>query len=301
MSQVFSDKTMTAENEAVSEGGCHRDRPLVIVRGAGDIATGAIQKLRRAGFDILCTEIARPSAIRRYVALSEAVYDGVCTIEDVTARLCTDYEEARKAMGRGEVALMIDPDCASAKILKPDVVVDAILAKKNLGTHRGMAPCTVAIGPGFVAGEDVDIVVETMRGHQLGRLIFEGSAIPNTGVPGLVAGHAEDRVIHAPASGTIENKTAIRDIVREGQILAVIHTPEGSEVPIPATIDGVLRGLIRDGFSFKKGFKIADIDARLDQVQNCDTISDKARCVGGGALEAVLLLLVRRGYCICQR
>lgn len=178
------------------------------------------------------------------------------------------------------------------KQLHPIAVVDAILAKKNLGTTRDMAPITIALGPGFTAGEDVDVVIETMRGHRLGRIIKEGSAIPNTGIPGVIKGFGKERVIHSPAKGILRNICHITDMVSKGQLLAKIETPEGTIVDVPASMDGLLRGLIRDGYPVTKGFKIADIDLRAEEYDNCFTISDKARCIAGGVLEALLYLKI---------
>ncbi len=262
-----------------------REDNLIIVRGAGDIATGTIQKLVRAGYFVLATEVDRPSAIRRQVALSEAVYEGSFTVEDITAVCVESIAEARKVMNTGQVAILVDPSCKLLSELQPLAVVDAILAKKNLGTTREMAPITVALGPGFEAGAEVDVVIETMRGHDLGRLIFRGRAKPNTGVPGMIEGMGKERVIHAPASGIISDRAAISDIIEKDQIIAEIDG-----FPVIATMDGVLRGLIRDGFRVHQGLKIADIDPRASEKENCFTISDKARCIGGAVLEAVLLL-----------
>ena len=262
---------------------------LVIIRGGGDIATGTIYKLRRCGYKVLVLEIDKPSAIRRNVAFSEAVYEGSWKVEDITARLAKNIEEAEEIMEAGDVAVMIDPFCESLKYLKPVALVDGILAKKNLGTNRTMAPVTIALGPGFVAGEDVDAVIETMRGHQLGRIILEGTAIPNTGIPGAVAGFTKERVIHAPAAGILRNVSHVTDTVKKGQSIAYIEAEEG-RVEVTATLDGLLRGLIRDGYEVTKGFKIADIDPRIEEYENCFTISDKARCIAGGVLEAILYL-----------
>ena len=193
-------------------------------------------------------------------------------------------------MKTGNPALMIDPNGEMIKQLHPIAVVDAILAKKNLGTTRDMAPITIALGPGFTAGEDVDVVIETMRGHRLGRIIKEGSAIPNTGIPGVIKGFGKERVIHSPAKGILRNICHITDMVSKGQLLAKIETPEGTIVDVPASMDGLLRGLIRDGYPVTKGFKIADIDPRAEEYDNCFTISDKARCIAGGVLEALLYL-----------
>ncbi len=262
---------------------------LVVVRGGGDIATGTIYKLYKCGFRVLVLETETPSAIRRNVAFSEAVYYGSQTVEDVTSVLAGSVEQAVSFLEEGRLVMIVDPkgDCISR--LKPIAVVDGILAKKNLGTHRGMAPVTVALGPGFTAGEDVDAVIETMRGHSLGRVIYEGTAMKNTGVPGVINGYGKERVIHSPAEGILRNVASITDRVQQGQIIAVIETLEG-EVPVEASIDGLLRGLIRDGYPVTRGFKIADIDPRMSEYENCFTISDKARCIAGGVVEAILHL-----------
>lgn len=322
-------------------------KPIVLVRGAGDLATGVIQALHRAGFSLVATEVPEPSAIRRSVALCEAVYDGRTEVEDCEAQLCSSVGEAlelldgnaqmqsqtapaindmngdrhvdesehkakpkepapavtsgtiltsvaankqeqeTKAPGsKSPIPLLIDPNLSCLPELKPFAIVDAIIAKKNTGLLRRMAPITIALGPGFSAGEDCDIVVETMRGHNLGRLIFSGTARPNSGIPGLIAGHDADRVIHSPATGSIHNLAQIGDLVEAGQILADI---EG--VPVKATIHGVLRGLIRDGFAVSEGLKIADIDPRYTEQMNCFTISDKARALGNATLQALLILM----------
>lgn len=265
-------------------------KDLVIVRGGGDIATGTIYKLVKSGFHVLILEIAHSSAIRRNVAFSEAVYEGKWQVEDMTCHLANDIKEAQAIMEAGNPALMIDPKGEMIRQLHPIAVVDAILAKKNLGTTRDMAPITIALGPGFTAGEDVDVVIETMRGHRLGRIIKEGSAIPNTGIPGVIKGFGKERVIHSPAKGILRNICHITDMVSKGQLLATIETQDGEIVDVPASMDGLLRGLIRDGYPVTKGFKIADIDPRAEEYDNCFTISDKARCIAGGVLEALLYL-----------
>ena len=265
-------------------------KDLVIVRGGGDIATGTIYKLVKSGFHVLILEIAHPSAIRRNVAFSEAVYEGKWQVEDMTCHLANDIKEAKQIMQAGSPALMVDPKGEMIKQLNPIAVVDAILAKKNLGTTRDMASITIALGPGFTAGEDVDVVIETMRGHRLGRIIKEGSAIPNTGIPGVIKGFGKERVIHSPAKGILRNICHITDMVTKDQLLAKIETADGEIVDVPASMDGLLRGLIRDGYPVTKGFKIADIDSRAEEYDNCFTISDKARCIAGGVLEALLYL-----------
>ena len=243
---------------------------LIIVRGAGDLATGTIHRLKKSGFHLLVLETDHPAAIRRQVALSEAVYSGSTCVENVEAVRIESVEQMRQVWEEGKVP----------------VVVDAILAKKNLGTTKDMAPLTIGLGPGFCAGEDVDVVIETKRGHNLGRIIRQGSAYPNTGIPGIIGGYGAERVIHAPAAGRMKNRSKIGDIVEAGQVLAVIEGEDGS-TEVSATIDGLLRGLIRDDYPVTKGFKIADIDPRKEELANCFTISDKARCIAGSVLEVI--------------
>lgn len=274
---------------------------LIVVRGGGDIATGTIMKLYQCGFSVLILEIPTPSAIRRNVAFSEAVYQGTQTIEGVTCYLAKDLGEAEQFLAEGKLTMLIDPKGLCLDSFHPLALVDAILAKKNLETTKSMAPITVALGPGFTADKDssedpqcVDAVIETMRGHNLGRVIYEGSAIPNTGIPGKIAGFDKERVIHSPAKGILRNVSSITDIVKKGQVIAEIETNEGI-VPVEATLDGLLRGLIRDGYPVTKGFKIADIDPRANEYNNCFTVSDKARCIAGGVLEAILHLKKERG------
>ncbi|MCI5648490.1 MAG: EF2563 family selenium-dependent molybdenum hydroxylase system protein [Fusicatenibacter sp.] len=259
---------------------------LVIVRGGGDIASGTIYKLYQCGFPVLVLEIPNPSAIRRKVSFSEAVYEGSQTVEKVTCTRVNNLQEAVSLLEEGKLPLLVDPAGECIRELKPTTVVDAILAKKNLGTTKEMAPVTVALGPGFVAGEDVDAVIETMRGHSLGRVIYQGSAIKNTGIPGKIAGYDRERVIKSPADGILRNIRRITDTVKKNEVIAVVETKEET-VPVKATIDGLLRGLIRDGYPVTRGFKIADIDPRISEYENCFTISDKARCIAGGVLEAI--------------
>lgn len=269
-------------------------KDLIVVRGGGDLATGTIYKLRKCGFPVLVLETGAPSAIRRNVAFSEAVYQGSQQVEDMTCRLANSLEQARQWLDENQLVLLVDPAGEAIARLKPMAVVDAILAKKNLGTHREMAPITVALGPGFTAGVDVDAVVETKRGHNLGRVLWQGTAAPNTGIPGVIAGYGKERVIHSPAEGILRNVCKITDTVRRGQVIAAVETAAGT-VLVEATLDGLLRGLIRDGYPVTKGFKIADIDPRVEEYQNCFTISDKARCIAGGVLEAIIQLKGERG------
>ena len=269
------------------------ENKLVIVRGGGDLASGTIAKLYRCGFPVLILEIPTPSAIRRNVAFSEAVYQGAQTIEGITCYLAKDLAQAKEFLAEGKLTLLVDPNAESLQELKPLALVDGILAKRNLGTTRDMAPITIALGPGFCANQDVDAVIETKRGHNLGRVLYEGCAAPNTGIPGNIGGYDKERVLHSPAKGVLRNVCHITDTVQKGQEIALIETDEGP-ISVIATIDGLLRGLIRDGYPVTEGFKIADIDPRLEQYNNCFTISDKARCIAGGVLEALLHLKKER-------
>lgn len=276
-------------------------KDLIIVRGGGDLATGTIAKLYRCGFSVLILEIEHPSAIRRNVAFSEAVYQGKQTVEDITCVLAKSLKEAKEMLEKGMLVLLVDPEGNSISQLQPLAVVDGILAKKNLGTHRQMAPITIGLGPGFEAGKDVDAVIETMRGHHLGRVLYQGSAIANTGVPGVIAGYAKERVIHSPGTGIIKNVKKITDVVEQGEVIAWIEPqrkqmddPVEERIPVKATIPGILRGLIREDYPVTKGFKIADIDPRIQEYENCFTISDKARCIAGGVVEALFYLKQRK-------
>ena len=275
-----------------------KKKDLIVVRGAGDLATGTIHRLKKAGFRLLVLEAEHPAAIRRQVALSEAVYAGSARVEEVEAvRMDVDLAEKknRKELLEPEmeriwkkdgVPVLVDPAGLSIAALRPAVVVDAILAKKNLGTTKEMAPLVIALGPGFTAGEDVDVVIETKRGHNLGRVIRSGSAVPNTGIPGIIGGYGKERVMHAQAEGILRNAASIGDIVEARAVIAEIETENGT-VPVEASFSGLLRGLIRDGYPVTKGFKIADIDPRKEELQNCFTISDKARCIAGSVLEVI--------------
>lgn len=262
-------------------------KDLIIVRGGGDLATGSIHKLVKCGFPVLILEIGQPSAIRRNVAFSEAIYEGQQTVEDVTCYRADSLAHAVSLLQEKKLAILNDPEGHAISELRPMAVVDGILAKKNLGTHRAMASITVALGPGFEAGVDVDAVVETKRGHNLGRVLWSGTAAPNTGIPGMIGGYGKERVLHSPAAGVLRNICRITDTVKKGDRIAEVKTETGS-VPVIASIDGLLRGLIRDGYPVTEGFKVADIDPRMDEYQNCFTISDKARCIAGGVLEAIL-------------
>ncbi len=260
---------------------------LIIVRGGGDLATGTIHRLWSAGLRVLVLEIENPAAIRRQVSLCEAVYTKTTKVEGLTAVRIDSLDEAEDVWKENKVPIFIDPEGKSVEILKPAVLVDAILAKKNLGTRKDMAPLTIGLGPGFTAGEDVDVVVETKRGHRLGRIIREGAAIPNTGVPGIIGGYGAERVIHAEAAGVFKNVCAIGDIVESGDEIAQILQQDGTKLSVKTQITGILRGLLRDGYPVTEHFKVADVDPRKEELSNCFLISDKARCIAGSVLELV--------------
>ena len=257
---------------------------LVVIRGAGDIASGIALRLRRAGMQVVMCDLARPTSIRRTVCFSEAIRLGETDVEGVRGVLCADAASARAAAAAGDVAVLVDPEAACARDLTPDVLVDAILAKRNLGTTRGMAPIVIGVGPGFTAREDCDAAVETMRGHYLGRVYYEGSPIPNTAVPGLIGGYAGERVMRAPADGVFEPCVEIGAQVTAGDVCATV-----AGAPMRATIDGVMRGLLQAGVPVHKGMKCGDVDPRCHP-EYIESASDKALAVGGGVLEAILAL-----------
>lgn len=256
---------------------------LVLIRGAGDIATGIALRLYRAGFQIVMTEIRQPTAIRRTVAFSEAMLTGETQVEGVTAKRA-EIGDVAELLAKGFVPVLADPEAESIARLHPQVVVDAILAKRNLGTKITDAPVVVAVGPGFTAGKDCHAVVETMRGHTLGRVIYEGSALPNTAIPGLIGGFAGERVLRAPDDGIFHPTHKIGDLVEAGDTVGHVNGK-----PMTCTISGVLRGILPEGVPVHKGMKSGDVDPRGEKA-NCTTASDKALAVGGGVLEAILHL-----------
>ena len=268
--------------------------PLIIVRGAGDLASGVLAAIHISGFRVLALETENPSAIRRTVAFSEAIRLGHCTIEGIEARLIAKKQAAAvvsagvKANRSNFIPIAVDPAGELIDVLSPAAVVDAIIAKKNCGTRLGMAPVVIALGPGFTAGKDAHVVIETMRGHNLARLIYQGEALPNTGVPGLVGGESALRVIHAPAAGTLYVLRDIGSSVTRGEIIARIIHQDNSVTDVAASINGIIRGMLPDGFTVRRGLKMADIDPRLTELNNCFTISDKARALGGAVLMALL-------------
>jgi len=272
-----------------------RDGDLVVVRGAGDLATGTILRLRAAGFRVVALEIEKPTAIRRTVSLSEAVYDGEARVEGVTARRVADLAAVRVALAEGVVPILVDPECRFLAALSPYALVDATICKRNTGVRRGMAPAVIGLGPGFEAGGDVDAVIETQRGHDLGRVILAGSAAPDSGTPGEIGGKSGERVIKSPIAGIVEEVAVIGSLVKAGDPVIAIRGA-GGIVTVTSSIDGVVRGVIRPGLEVPAGMKIADVDPRA-RAESCLTVSDKARAIAGAVLEAILVLKgrVKRG------
>jgi xanthine dehydrogenase accessory factor len=258
---------------------------LVVIKGAGDLATGVIHRLHRAGMRVVATELPQPLAIRRAVAFASAVYAGAWEVEGIVARRVADEAAMDGALAAGEVPLWIDPQARIVQRLCPEAVVDAIMAKRNTGTTLADAPVVVALGPGFTAGQDCHAVIDTKRGHDLGRVIFDGQAQADTGTPGEVGGETARRVLRAPTDGLFVGRRQIGDLVRAGEPVA-----EVAGQPIVARLDGVLRGLLHDGLTVRAGCKVGDVDPRA-VVEHCFTISDKARALGGSVLEAILYKL----------
>lgn len=255
---------------------------LALIRGAGDIASGAAMRLWRCGIDVVMTDLARPTAIRRTVAFSNAIVHGETTVEGLRAVRAENAAEAKKLLREGSLPVLADPECACREELAPDALVDAILAKRNLGTKIDDAPIVVGIGPGFTAGEDCHAVVETMRGHTLGRVIYSGSALPNTNIPGLIGGFTGERVLRAPDDGIFHQLLDIGAMVQAGDVAGEVNGK-----PMICTISGVVRGMLADGTPVFKGMKSGDVDPR-GEISYCQTASDKAIAIGGGVLQAIL-------------
>ncbi len=253
----------------------------ILIKGAGDLATGIGWRLRRAGYEVIMTEIQTPTTVRRTVAFSRAVYEGEAVVEGICAVRCGTKGEAEAALKEGKIPVFMDERAEIRKELKPEVLVDGIIAKRNLGTKLTDAPFVIGVGPGFTAGKDCHAVIETKRGHFLGRVIREGGAIPNTGVPGNIGGYTTERIIRAAADGIFEPVVQIGDTVEKGQIVA-----RSGGADILAQMPGIVRGMLQAGVSVVSGMKCGDIDARSER-EHCYTISDKARAIGGGVLEAV--------------
>jgi len=254
---------------------------LIVIRGGGDLATGVAVRIFRAGFSVMILEVDHPTVIRLPVSFARAVYEGKAIVEEIEAVLIPSWGKAKDTIKQGKIPILVDPEGSCIKKLSPTILVDAILAKRNLGTRINQAPLVIGLGPGFTAGEDVDVVIETMRGHNLGRVYCQGQAAPDTGVPGEVGGESKRRLLRAPAEGKITPLHSIGDIVEAGEAIAEV---EG--VPLKAEISGVLRGLIYPQSWVTKGMKVGDIDPR-GIGEYCFTVSDKAHSIGGAVLEAI--------------
>jgi xanthine dehydrogenase accessory factor len=258
------------------------EKEMIVQRGGGDLGSGVALRLHRSGFRVVILEIEHPLVIRRTVSFAQAVIDGTATVEGVTAVLAATVEEACRAWDQGQLPIMVDPEMKVSAELKPDVIVDATMAKRDTGLRRDMAPLTIALGPGFTAGVHAHIVIETKRGHDLGRLIFKGTAEANTGTPAMVEGYGAERVLRAPCEGTVRHLVNIGSLVRQGEIICLV-----GDRPVVAPFEGFVRGLIMEGRSVPEGLKIGDVDPRAVSTY-CFTISDKARALGGSVLEAIL-------------
>ena len=270
------------------------ERIPVLVRGGGDLGSGVIFRLRRAGFPVVVAELETPLCVRRAVAYGSAVLEGEITVDGLTARLAPGWEAVAAIVRRGDIPVVVDAQGEALPVLKPMVVVDARMAKRNLGTTTDDAPLVIALGPGFEAGKDCHAVIETNRGHFLGRVLWQGSAEPDTRVPGPINGLRSQRVLRAPGEGYVTARREIGDRVRQGEIVAEVG---GHAVTAP--IDGVVRGLIHPRVPVVAGMKIGDIDPRARRA-HCFTISEKSLAVGGGVLEAVLSSAVVRQAIVGQ-
>ncbi|MBT3349942.1 MAG: EF2563 family selenium-dependent molybdenum hydroxylase system protein [Nitrospinaceae bacterium] len=264
---------------------------LVIVKGGGDLATGIIHRLWRSGFPVISTEVENPTMVRRTVSFAECLYSGRHVVEGVTSAQAegntpeTQLASARALLAEKILPVIIDPEAKIVALAKPAALVDAIIAKRNLGTRIDQADVVVGIGPGFTAGVDAHAVIETARGHDIGRVITDGGAEPNTGVPGPIGGYTTERLLRSPTQGVFEPRSVIGDIVKAGDTVAIVNGQA-----VTAQIDGVLRGLLRDGIEVPEGFKVGDVDPRA-KPEHCNTISDKSRAIGGGVLEAIMMFL----------
>jgi xanthine dehydrogenase accessory factor len=253
----------------------------VLIRGGGEMASGIAHRLHQCHLRVLITEVAEPAAVRRTVAFAEAVYRGCQTVENVTAVRVASAAEAVSEWQRGAIPVFVDPEARIRQQIQPAVIVDAMMLKRGSDTKLSDAALVIGIGPGFTVGENAHAVVESNRGYHLGRVIWQGSAEPDTGVPAPVAGHTDARVLRAPRSGRFHALRAIGDRVRVGEIVA-----EVDGVPVQSAIAGVVRGMLHDGVQIGAGAKVGDVDPRWER-EYCDQISDKARAIGGGVVEAI--------------
>lgn len=259
----------------------------VLVKGAGDLGTGVAWRLHRAGFPVIITELAQPLVVRRTVAFASAVYDDSIIVENVTARRAESFDNAKRLLAERIIPVLVDPATRAREFFKPQILIDAVMAKRNTGTHINDAPLVIALGPGFTPNVDCHAVIETNRGHNLGRVLWNRPAEANTGTPGEIGGKSGERVLRAPSDGALKPRFEIGDKVARGEIIATVNG-----APVLAPFDGILRGLMHDGILVKAGMKIGDVDPRA-QREHCFTISDKALAIGGGVLEAVLTWINR--------
>ena len=257
---------------------------MILIRGAGDIASGIALRLYRCGFTLAMTDLEKPTSIRRTVCFSEAIINGVCTVEGITAERAVSRRDAVEIWGRQHIPVFADDAGTVRTMMAPEAVVDARLAKVNLDTSQTDAPIVIAVGPGFTAGSDCHAVVETQRGHYLGRAIYEGAAAPNTGVPGNIGGYTVERIIRAPIAGTFHPVHDIGDQVAADEIVAYVD-----KEPVRCCIGGTLRGILPEGIVVHQGMKSGDVDPRC-RPEHCLCASDKSLSVGGGVLEALLHL-----------
>ncbi len=260
-------------------------RHLVIVRGGGAMATGTIHRLHNVGYEVLVLEKARPSALRREAAFADAVYDGVKTVERVTCHCAANWHEADNLLRTGVVTMLVDPSGRYVHRFRPHILVDSLSDAGDEPAQPLPALYRIGLGPRFCAGPDVDCVIETLRGHNLGRIIYEGRAAraqkPASAVGGI------ERILRAPVGGTIESQHTISSVVRKGDVVAEIYTDRSEIIEVRSPLDGVLRGTIHDGYIVMPGMPIAEVDPRTEP-GDCFTISDRARCIAGSVLEAVL-------------
>ena len=292
---VFSGET----GEVRKVLGARGMKRLVVVRGAGDLASGTVARLAVAGFPVIALETDKPLAVRRGASFSEAVYEGKAVIEGLEARKAERVEDCSGLLDRGLIPVLVDPEARCLAALSPFCLVDAVMAKRNIGTRISMAPIVIALGPGYTAGSgacdgaDAHAVIETMRGHDLGRVIWEGAALADTGCPGEIGGKSAERVLRAPRSGRFEALRAIGDRVEAGGLVARVSYGSGAS-EIRSSFAGIIRGLLRGGMDVQEGMKVGDVDPRCER-GHCFSISDKSRAIAGGVLEALLHLEAELG------
>lgn len=255
---------------------------VVLIKGAGEMASGVAWRLFNSGFKVVMTEAPRPLAVRRAVSYSEVLYTGSKVVEGVEARLVDDPDQVAPLWEQGVIPVVVDPKLTLLERLRPPVLLEATVAKRNTGIRMDMAPLVIALGPGYQAGVDAHFVVETNRGHNLGRIYRQGRAEPNTGIPGTIAGKSWERVLRAPTNGVFQPRFDLGDMVEQGQVVATV-----AEEPVVALVGGILRGLLRGGVDVVMDQKLGDVDPR-GEMEFLHTISEKARCIGGSVLEAIL-------------